>query len=297
MKFGQVKNPSKIDFTLPKDHKDTSKVFKPRKGPLKIFIGCAKWNRTDLKNFYPKGVKDELAYYSSQFNSIELNATFYNMPTKQQVLTWKNKTPDSFKFFPKITNSISHYKRLINVKESVDKYCDAISHFEEKLGMVFLQMHDSFKPKDFDRVVTFVEQWPSGIPLAIELRNEEWFKDEKVAEEYYKLLEKFKVTNIIVDTAGRRDMLHMRLTTPTTFIRYVGANHKTDYDRLDDWFKRVKAWDKKGLKELNFFVHQNVEEASPLLSAYFIEKLNKQFHSDLIIPDYIKKENKASKKV
>jgi len=286
MKFGQVKNPSKIDFTLPKDHKDSSKLFKPRKGAMKISIGCAKWNRTDLKNFYPKGVKDELSYYSTQFNSIELNATFYNMPTKAQVLTWKNKTPNDFRFFPKITNSISHYKRLINVKESVERYCDAVSHFEKKLGMVFLQMHDNFKPKDFDRVVTFVQQWPKGIPLAIDLRNEEWFKDVKVAEEYYKLLEKYKVTNIIVDTAGRRDMLHMRLTTPTTFIRYVGANHKTDYDRLDDWFTRVKAWEKKGLKELNFFVHQNVERASPLLSAYFINKLNKQFKSNLIVPAY-----------
>jgi uncharacterized protein YecE (DUF72 family) len=267
---------------------------------MEIFIGCAKWNKTDLKNFYPKGVKDELAYYSTQFNSIELNATFYNMPTSQQVITWKNKTPDNFKFYPKVTNSISHYKRLIGVKDQVEQFCDAVSHFEEKLGMVFLQLHDNFKPKDFDRLVTFVQQWPKGIPLAIEVRNEEWFKDPKIAEDFYQLLEKYEVTNVIVDTAGRRDLLHMRLTTPSAFIRYVGANHKTDYDRLDDWFNRIKSWEKKGLKELNFFVHQNIEEASPLLSAYLIEKLNKQFKSELIIPAYhpnvSAKKNVAAKK-
>ena len=51
-----------------------------------------------------------------------------------------------------------------------------------------------------------------------------------------------KSANIIVDTAGRRDMLHMRLTTPSAFIRYVGANHPSDYTRLDDWVERIENW-------------------------------------------------------
>ena len=105
-----------------------------------------------LKGFYPRGTKDELAYYSTQFNSIELNATFYQMPAWQQVETWKNKTPDGFKFFPKITATISHYKRLIDVGVLVNDYCNAVSNFEDKLGMVFLQLHDNFKPKDFERL-------------------------------------------------------------------------------------------------------------------------------------------------
>ena len=77
MKFGQVENPEEIDFTIPPDHEDTAAVLggKPADS-LEIHVGCAKWNKTDLKGFYPKGVKDELAYYSTQFNCIELNATF-----------------------------------------------------------------------------------------------------------------------------------------------------------------------------------------------------------------------------
>lgn len=285
MKFGQVDNPEEIDFKLPKDHPATAKVLAKGKKKLQIYIGCAKWNKTDLKNFYPKGVKDELAYYSTQFNSIELNATFYNMPSASQVSTWKDKTPKDFKFFPKITNSVSHFKRLIDVKDTVEQYCDAVAHFEEKLGMVFLQMHDNFKPKDFARVEKFVSEFPKGIPLAMEVRNGEWFKDAKVAEDYYLLLEKNKVTNIIVDTARRRDMLHMRLTTSTAFIRYVGANHESDYSRLDDWFKRVKSWKEEGLENLYFFVHQNIERASPLLSAYFIKKLNRDLDTKLTVPE------------
>ena len=92
------------------------------------------------------------------------------------------------------------------------------------------------------------------------------------------------ITNIIVDTAGRRDMLHMRLTTSDAFIRYVGANAESDYARLDDWLERIKIWKKEGLQNLYFFVHQNVEKASPLLSAYFIENVNKEFGTHIHIP-------------
>lgn len=286
MKFGQVDNPEEIDFTLPEDHPDTKRVLNAHKNdePFQVYVGCAKWNRQDLKGFYPRGTKDELTYYATQFNSIELNATFYGAPDAQQVNTWKEKTPDGFKFFPKLPNTISHYRRLINVLDPVESFCDAISHFEEKLGMVFLQMHDNFKPKDFDRVEKFVETFPKVIPLAIEVRNTDWFNHTDASEHLYSLLEKNGVANIVVDTAGRRDMLHMRLTTPVAFIRYVGANHESDYSRLDDWLERIIKWRAEGLQSLYFFVHQNVEKESPLLSAYFIDKLNKHFDLDLKMP-------------
>jgi uncharacterized protein YecE (DUF72 family) len=285
MKFGQVADPSQIDFTLPKDHPQTKFILNQnKKGVDNISIGCAKWNKTDLKGFYPKGTKDELTYYATQFNSIELNATFYGMPTAEQVQTWKEKTPKDFKFFPKITNTVSHFRRLLNVTDVVTQFASAVLNFDEKLGMVFLQLHDNFKPKDYERLEKFVQDWPKEVPLAIELRNTEWFTDEEVFNTVCELFELNNITNIIVDTAGRRDMLHMRLTTPNAFVRYVGANAESDYVRLDDWLERIKVWKKEGLQNLYFFVHQNVEKASPLLSAYFIEKVNKEFGTEIHIP-------------
>jgi len=285
MKFGQVEDPSKIDFTLPKDHPKTSEILKQnKKGLENISIGCAKWNKTDLKGFYPKGTKDELSYYSTQFNSIELNATFYGMPTPEQVQTWKEKTPENFKFFPKITNTVSHFRRLLNITDVVTQFATAVLNFDKKLGMVFLQLHDNFKPKDYERLEKFVKDFPREIPLAIELRNNEWFADEEIFNKTCQLFEENNITNIIVDTAGRRDMLHMRLTTTTAFIRYVGANAESDYSRLDDWAERLTEWKKQGLQNLYFFVHQNLEKASPLLSAYFIQKMNEEWGTDIHIP-------------
>jgi uncharacterized protein YecE (DUF72 family) len=290
MQFGKTDNPSEIDFTLPKDHADTKKTLSMTKikKDFKVYVGCAKWNKTDLKNFYPKGIKDELTYYSSQFNSIELNATFYKSPSKNQVEIWKVKSANNFKFCPKLPNTISHFKRLLNVETVTEEFCDAVVLFEKKLGMCFLQMHDNFKPKDIDRLETFIKKFPKAIPLAIELRNEEWYSDKKISNALHEMLVKNKKTFIVVDTAARRDIMHMRLTSDKAFIRYVGANHESDYTRLDDWVKRIKKWRKEGLNELYFFVHQNIEKESPLLSAYFIEKMNKTFDLELIVPQIIK---------
>ena len=76
----------------------------------------------------------------------------------------------------------------------------------------------------------------------------------------------------------------MRLTTPIAFIRYVGANHSSDKARLDDWVTRLKTWQEQGLQKLYFFVHQNIEKESPLLSAHFIENLNKELGTQLALP-------------
>ncbi|MEX0315253.1 MAG: DUF72 domain-containing protein [Allomuricauda sp.] len=286
MKFGKVEKPELIDFTIPKDHPDTEIILSNSSGDeTKIYVGCAKWNRQDLKNFYPRGTKDELIYYSTQFNSIELNATFYRIFPAEQYQKWYDKTPEGFKFFPKMTQDVSHLRRLNDkVYEISDHYLEVTSQLKEKLGTIFLQLHNNFGPKNWDRVGRFVEYWPKEFPLAMEFRHTDWFNDEGVAQELYHLLQENNIANVLVDTAGRRDLMHMRLTNNEAFVRYVGANHKSDYPRLDDWVERLAAWNTKGLRNIHFFVHQNLELESPLLAAYFVEKLNRKLDCNLTIP-------------
>lgn len=286
MKFGRVEHPEIIDLTLPHDHPGTKRVLSNFKATnhQEVYVGCAKWNRQDLKGFYPRGTKDELVYYASQFNSIELNATFYRFFPPEQFEKWYDKTPANFKFFPKLNQEISHWKRLNDIKQSVDNYLYAASNLKEKLGTIFLQMHSNFAPKDIDRVIAFAEFWPKEIPLAVEFRHTDWYNNDTISEELYQVLEENNIANVLVDTAGRRDLMHMRLTNNEAFIRYVGANHESDYSRLDDWVIRLKEWIALGLQKIHFFVHQNLEVASPLLSAHFIKKLNTELNTNLVIP-------------
>ncbi len=294
MQFGKVEHPENIDFSLPIDHIDTANAVKTNaKEGLSLYVGCAKWNRQDLKGFYPRGTKDELEYYSRQFNSIELNATFYRIFSEDQFKKWYDKTPQGFKFFPKLVQNISHLKRLNDdVYPYVDEYLANAIHLKEKLGTIFLQLHGNFGPKNFDRVIKFIEKWPKEIRLAVEFRHTDWFNDALVANELYNLLETNTISNIITDTAGRRDLLHMRLTNDEAFIRYVGANHPTDYTRLDEWIKRLKSWKTLGINHIHFFVHQNIEKESPLLSKYLIEQLNIKLETKLSLPNHVSEDPK-----
>jgi len=272
-----------VNFTLPKTPKETIDLLNKadKSDNFEVYVGCAKWNKQDLKNFYPPKTKDELSYYSTQFNSIELNATYYRSPSKENVESWANKTPKDFKFFPKIPQSISHYGRLQNVTDKLNQYLDAVALFEEKLGMIFLQMHENFAPKDFEKLENFIQNFPKGYPLAVELRHEDWFSNEENFNRLVSLLEKHNISNIIVDAAGRRDMVHMRLTSNEAFVRFVGANIPSDYERLDEWIETIKLWKAEGLQKLYFFIHQNLELESPMLAKYFIKKLNDDLDLDI----------------
>lgn len=286
MKFGSVEDPGKIDFSLPVSHPGTAGFLSNNKsnGKTSVYVGCAKWNRKELKGFYPRGTKDELEYYSSQFNAIELNATFYRYFTREQITAWHEKVPEGFRFFPKVHQDVSHRKWMNDIDQPLENFFNSVVNFKEKLGTVFLQLRDNFSPKHFDRVRNFIESWPGDISLAVEFRHTGWFNDPKVADELYQLLEENNIANVIADTAGRRDLLHMRLTNNEAFIRYVGSNHKTDYTRLDEWVERLKLWREQGLQNIHFFVHQNEEKESPVLAAYFIKKLNKEIGCKLKIP-------------
>lgn len=289
MNFGKVEDPSLIDFSLPPDHSETKNTLSKFKnnGTPNLYVGCAKWNRADLKGFYPKGTKNELEYYATQFNSIELNATFYRIFPAETFAGWYEKTPDNFRFFPKVYQGVTHWKRLYDFESYLNNYLINASNLKEKLEMPFVQLHGNFSPKNMDRLVPFFKAIPSDMRIAIEFRHTDWFNDDVVANELYAMLEEYNVSNIVVDTAGRRDLIHMRMTTDAAFIRYNGANHESDYSRLDDWVDRLDEWVGQGLRNIYFFVHQNIEKASPLLSAHFIKKANERFGTKLNIPQLI----------
>jgi len=95
-------------------------------------------------------------------------------------------------------------------------------------------------------------------------------------------LKELGIGAVITDTAGRPDVLHMQLTIPKTFIRFVGNSlHPTDYTRIDHWAKRIKKWIDGGIDEIYFFMHMHNEATSPELTKYVVEQFNKVCRIDL----------------
>lgn len=289
MEFGKVSDEElkQLDFTLPKDPKETTEVLKTGKGNTKFHIGCAKWGRKDwVGKLYPPKTKEKdfLEHYARIFNCIEFNAVYYRMPFPTDIMKWKSKVPDNFLFCPKFTNTITHLKRLKNVDFETNKFLEAITEFKENLGPIFLMPHPQMAPKHLDTIEQFIKDFPEDVALFLEMRHPEWYTDGYNSE-LYQFLKSQNRGTIITDAAGRRDCVHMYLSTPECFIRFVGNSlHHTDYERIDDWVQRIKAWMEQGLEKCYFFMHQHEELHSPELIKYLIEQLNKHCGTDLTPP-------------
>jgi uncharacterized protein YecE (DUF72 family) len=285
MDFGKIPQeelPS-VDFTLPPDPVLTREVL-GRQTPssaIPVYVGCAKWGRKEwLGLIYPPKTKEArfLDEYVRHFNSIELNAVFYQMPKAEQVSDWKARAEQGgheFKFFPKITRSISHIKRLKHAEEATSMYLERISGFGSFLGPCFLQMADNFGPKNLETLHAYLTSLPRDFELFVEVRHPEWFAAGTARQDLFAMLREAGRGAIITDASGRRDCVHMELPTPYAFVRFVGNGlHPTDYTRIDAWTSRLKEWKARGLKGIYFFLHQHDEKDTPVLADYTIEQFN-----------------------
>jgi len=280
MKFGKVANLSAVDFSLPADASGTVQHLQQwplAEQPAKFYIGCTGWSMKEwVGNAYPKGAKtkDFLKHYGQQFNTIELNTTHYRIPNAATIEKWYRETPADFRFCPKVPQSISHSKNLGASSALVQQFAESVAGLEEKLGCCFMQLPPYFGTDRLPALASFLQRFPSYIPLAIEVRHESWFADEKSGEGLFELLEEHDVATVLTDVAGRRDVLHMRLTTPTAMIRFVGNGlHETDYSRVDAWVKRLKKWIDGGVETVYFFPHQPDNILAPKMADYLFQQI------------------------
>ena len=302
MQFGQTDNLDSIDFRLPPDHAKNAKILSSKRGAIKtkVYVGCAKWDRPDwIGKVYPPDAKkkDFQAHYLKQFNSMEVNSTFYHIFAPSVMQRWKEMAPEGFLYCPKFNNSITHIKRLKNAEKQTEDFLASIYELGDKLGPCFLQLHENFGPKNMQVVLDYLDTLPKNLDLFLEFRHKDWFAESAELEDFYDQIAKRKKGMVITDAAGRRDCLHMRLTVPKTFIRFVGNSlHPTDYKRIDYWMERLGDWMEHGLEELYYFMHMHDELYSPELVHYLITNLNKTYKLELEVPKMYTGEEAPAKK-
>jgi uncharacterized protein YecE (DUF72 family) len=297
MEFGRLPENqlATIDFSLPNEPVFNKSILPGKKATEpKVYVGCAKWGRKEwVGKIYPKGTseKDFLKLYIDHFNSIELNATGYKTPTLKQVKNWgQYAAGKEFVFCPKLVRFIVPNAKLAAQKDIIKFFLDSVKGFGENLGPVFLMLPEHFSPTKAKILFEFLFDFPKTDQLFLELRHPDWFNDPKTFNELTQELSLQQVGLIITDTSGRRDVAHMHLTVPKTFIRFVGNSlHPTDYTRCDDWVQRIKFWLSKGLKEIYFFIHMHDEANSPELAVYITEQINKICKLNLPNPDWSNK--------
>lgn len=228
-------------------------------------------------SIYPAGTvaKNYLRAYGQQFNTIELNTTHYRIPTLEQIARWRAETPADFRFCPKMPQTISHARQLGLDGPGLDLFVSAVAALEEKLGAVFVQFPPTFNPSRWPTLQRFLERWPQALPLSLELRHPEWFASTDPAQEaIFSYLQKRHIGLVLTDVAGRRDVLHMRISSPQVLLRLVGNNlHPSDYQRADAWLARLEQWRQLGLREAYIFAHEPDNLHAPVLARHLAQGL------------------------
>lgn len=292
MKFGKLNDISAVDFSLPEDHPQTARVLEgSNHSPTDfgMYFGCPAWGCKEWvgKIYPPKTPANKfLFHYSRQFNTIELNTTHYRIPTESMIRQWKEATPGHFRFCPKIPQSISHRRNLMEGKELVTQFTASVAGLEDKLGISFMQLPPHFSVERSAELLHFLQHFPQEIPLSVEFRHESWFEEHPGVEQVFEELAKLGISTVITDVAGRRDVLHQRLTTPNAIVRLVGNSlDPSDFPRVDDWLERMKVWREKGLHQAYFFLHQPDDVLCPEYAEYFVKEANQRLGLSLKGPE------------
>lgn len=146
-------------------------------------IGCSGWAYNDWKGpFYPAGLKDadRLAWYATRFDTAEINASFYRLPSETAVAAWRDQAPAGFCFAWKVSRFISHNKKLKDCADSVDLVFGRMAPLAEKRGPALVQLPPQLRRND-ERLETFIGWLPKGWRVAFEFRHPSWY-DEAVFE-------------------------------------------------------------------------------------------------------------------
>ena len=148
-----------------------------------ILVGTSGYNYPEWKgSFYPQDLPAAkmLPFYAGRFPSVEINATFYRMPTPATVAAWAEKVPPAFRFTLKANRRITHIKRLKDAGEAVDAFAAAARALGPQLGALLFQTPPNLKC-DLERLDAFLAVLPEDLPGAFEFRHDSWLGDEVYA--------------------------------------------------------------------------------------------------------------------
>jgi uncharacterized protein YecE (DUF72 family) len=208
-----------------------------------VRIGCSGWNYGHWRErVYPKGLPPRrwLEHYATLFDTVEVNNTFYRLPTRAAVAGWVEGSPPGFVFAAKASRYLTHIKRLTDLDRGAQRFYEQLEPLVEspKMGPVLWQLPANFHRND-ERLADALEALPRG-RHCFEFRHASWF-----VPEVYELLRAHDAALVIGDSPQRPFQAH-ELTADWTFVRFHhgsrGRNGNYSDRELEEWAERVDAW-------------------------------------------------------
>lgn len=217
---------------------------------MHTWIGTSGYNYPEWKGrFYPERLSASkmLGFYASRFRTVEVNYTFYRMPTEKVLAGWVADTPDNFRFTLKAPKRITHERRLRDTAELVERFCDLAATLGPRLGVLLFQLPPNFKC-DLACFDTFLEELPPGARAAFEFRHASWW-----CADVYDRLRARRLALCVADTPEATSPLEATADFGYFRLRDEG------YQELDlvRWAERVHAMRASWQEAFVYFKHED----------------------------------------
>jgi uncharacterized protein YecE (DUF72 family) len=220
---------------------------------LRNYIGTSGWSYPHWRGtFYPQELpaRHHFEYYCERFDTVEINASFYNLLRETTVQKWMQESPDDFTFVLKGSRFVTHNKKLLDPQESTARFLQSIEGFGNKLGPLLWQLPPHFG-KDVARLDEFLASLPRQYRSTVEFRDHSWHDDE-----VYEVLRRHNVAFCIYELAGFTSPIEV--TADFVYIRLHGPSSRKYEGEYGDagtleWARRIRKWNRDGLPVYCYF--------------------------------------------
>lgn len=239
---------------------------------MSIHIGTSGWSYAHWDNILqPQGTKpwQRLGYYVQQFQTVELNSSFYKWPSVAAFKSWRRRLPDGFLLTVKAPRHLTHSKRLYSPEKWIEKIKEGWHELGDKRAVLLVQLSPRFA-MDMDRLHYFLAGMPEWIKLAVECRHPSWHQ-----ETVFHLLEQYRAAYCIMSGAHLPCLL--RSTTSFVYVRLHGPDRQHLYggsyadNDLWWWGRRIREWDQQGKDVFVYF--NNDGEGNALQNAKTLQAI------------------------
>jgi uncharacterized protein YecE (DUF72 family) len=208
---------------------------------VRIRIGCSGWEYAHWRgDFYPTGLPRRawLERYAEVFNTVELNNSFYRLPTVDAFAAWARQVPDGFAMAVKASRYLTHFKRLREPKEPIERLWARARQLGDRLGPVLYQLPPRWR-RNRERLETFLAALPAGRDQAIEFRDPSWYHDE-----IHELLVRYRVALCLHDMVGSATATQP--VGPFVYVRFHGSGPRYGgrypSRALEGWANQLVGW-------------------------------------------------------
>lgn len=206
---------------------------------MRYHIGTSGWHYEHWRGrFYPEQLPKAkwLGFYADHFNTVELNNSFYRLPSENAFTNWYGKSPANFVFAVKVSRYVTHIKRLKNTEEAIERFTSRAKSLKDKLGPMLYQLPPNMHRSD-EVLQTFLSTLPQGFKYVLEFRHQSWFED-RVLE----TLHKYNIGFCVFDMPYLDCPLVA--TADFAYVRFHGSTelYSSCYsdEELAHWAKKLK---------------------------------------------------------